>query len=112
MRTRASTPRAARPGRAVNGIPARRLFLRNGHLPRISGAERHLEVGKRSLEEMGMTTSVWKDRPVLITGATGLVGSWLTRRLIEAQADVVCLIRDWIPQSEIVRSGLTEQLKI
>jgi CDP-glucose 4,6-dehydratase len=28
------------------------------------------------------------------------------RRLVEAGADVVCLVRDWVPQSEVVRSGL------
>lgn len=47
----------------------------------------------------------------MVTGATGLVGSWLTRRLREAGADVVCLIRDWVPQSELVRSGFIEQVK-
>jgi CDP-glucose 4,6-dehydratase len=54
----------------------------------------------------------WQDRPVLVTGATGLVGSWLTRRLREAGADVVCLVRDWVPQSELVRSHVLEQVKI
>ena len=49
--------------------------------------------------------SFWRDRPVLITGATGLVGGWLVKRLLEAQADVVCLVRDWNPNAEIVRSG-------
>ena len=56
--------------------------------------------------------SFWRDRPVLVTGATGLVGSWLVRRLLEAQADVVCLVRDWVPQSELVRSGLYNQVKV
>jgi nucleoside-diphosphate-sugar epimerase len=49
---------------------------------------------------------------VFVTGATGLVGSWLTRRLVEAQADVVCLVRDWVPQSELVRANLIERVKI
>lgn len=49
-------------------------------------------------------TSFWTDRPTLVTGATGLVGSWLVRRLVAAGADVVCLVRDWIPQSELLRS--------
>ncbi|MGB9181011.1 MAG: GDP-mannose 4,6-dehydratase [Pyrinomonadaceae bacterium] len=53
----------------------------------------------------------WLDRPTFITGATGLVGSWLVRRLIEAGADVVCLVRDWVPQSEMVRGGFIEQVK-
>ena len=26
----------------------------------------------------------WRDRPVLVTGATGLVGGWLVERLLQA----------------------------
>ncbi|HEY0022651.1 MAG TPA: GDP-mannose 4,6-dehydratase [Longimicrobium sp.] len=47
----------------------------------------------------------WRDRPTFVTGGTGLVGSWLVRRLVEAGAQVVCLVRDWVPQSELVRTG-------
>jgi len=54
----------------------------------------------------------WLDRPTLVTGATGLVGSWLVRRLAEAHADIVCLVRDWVPQSELVRSKDLERLKV
>jgi CDP-glucose 4,6-dehydratase len=54
----------------------------------------------------------WLDRPTLVTGATGLVGSWLVRRLVEAGADVVCLVRDWVPQSELVQSKHLEQVKV
>ena len=53
----------------------------------------------------------WRDRPTLVTGGTGLVGSWLVKRLHEAGADVVCLVRDWVPQSELVSSQLIEQVK-
>lgn len=52
------------------------------------------------------------DRPTLVTGATGLVGGWLVRRLLDAGADVVCLVRDWVPQSELVRGNLLEQTKV
>jgi CDP-glucose 4,6-dehydratase len=54
----------------------------------------------------------WRDRPVFVTGATGLVGAWLVRYLVNAGADVVCLIRDWIPQSEVIRTKLIEQVKV
>jgi len=54
----------------------------------------------------------WTDRPTLVTGATGLVGCWLVRRLLEAGADVVCLVRDWVPRSELYRSGLADHVKI
>jgi len=59
-----------------------------------------------------MNGGFWRDRPVLVTGATGLLGGWLTRRLTEAGADVVCLVRDWVPQSELVRSRLIERVKV
>jgi len=54
----------------------------------------------------------WLDRPTLVTGATGLVGSWLVSRLEEIGADVVCLVRDWVPQSELVHSRLIEKTKV
>ena len=54
----------------------------------------------------------WLDRPTLVTGGTGLVGSWLVRRLLSAGASVVCLVRDWVPQSEMVRKGWIEQVKV
>jgi len=64
------------------------------------------------LENMGLKPSFWLDRPTFVTGGTGLVGNWLVRRLLEAGADVVCLVRDWVPQSELVRSGLIERVKV
>lgn len=53
----------------------------------------------------------WQDRPTLVTGGTGLVGGWVVRRLLRAQADVVSLVRDWVPDSEFERSGLVKQVK-
>jgi CDP-glucose 4,6-dehydratase len=64
------------------------------------------------MQVKSMEASFWRDRPVFVTGATGLLGSWLTRRLTEAGADVVCLVRDWVPQSELVRSGIIERVKV
>jgi len=56
--------------------------------------------------------SFWRDRSVFVTGASGLLGSWLTKRLCEVGADVVCLVRDWVPQSELVRSQSLQQAKV
>lgn len=57
-------------------------------------------------------SAFWRDRPTFVTGATGLVGGWLIKRLVAAGADVVCLVRDWVPQAELVRAGLLEQVKV
>lgn len=56
--------------------------------------------------------SFWLDRPTLVTGATGLVGGWLVRLLLAEGAEIVCLVRDWVPQSELVRAGLLERVKV
>ncbi len=61
---------------------------------------------------MELNRAFWLDRPTFVTGGTGLVGSWLVRRLIDAGADVVCLVRDWVPQSELVRAKLIDQVKV
>jgi CDP-glucose 4,6-dehydratase len=63
------------------------------------------------MESLGMNKEFWLDRQVFVTGATGLVGGWLVRRLIDSGADVVCLVRDWVPQSELARTGLIERVK-
>lgn len=54
----------------------------------------------------------WQDRPTLVTGATGLVGGRLVQRLRGAGADVVCLVRDWVPQCEFVRNRDIEKVKV
>src|SRR5688572_7021575 len=69
-----------------------------------------------ALESMAVETSLdkhfWRDRPTLVTGAAGLLGGWLVRRLLEAEADVVCLVRDWVPQSDLVRARLIDRVKV
>ena len=57
-------------------------------------------------------SAFWQDRPTFVTGGTGLVGSWLVKRLIAEGAHVVCLVRDWVPESELVRSGRINQVTI
>jgi CDP-glucose 4,6-dehydratase len=56
-------------------------------------------------------SAFWKDRPTLITGATGLVGSSVVEVLIESGAEVVCLVRDWVPLSQLSQSNNLRQCK-
>ncbi len=66
---------------------------------------------KGSLATNG-STSFWLDRSTLVTGATGLIGGWLIKKLLARGADVICFVRDWVPQSELVRAGLLEQVTV
>jgi CDP-glucose 4,6-dehydratase len=47
----------------------------------------------------------WARSTALVTGATGMVGSWLVRGLLSRGARVVALVHDADPQSELYRSG-------
>jgi len=59
-----------------------------------------------------MANNFWQDRPVLVTGATGLLGGWLTSRLVDSGANVVCLVRDWVPQCELIRRNQLESVNV
>jgi hypothetical protein len=47
----------------------------------------------------------WSGRRVLVTGATGIIGSHLVAELLALGAYVVALVRDTDPQSELIHSG-------
>jgi CDP-glucose 4,6-dehydratase len=47
----------------------------------------------------------WKDKNILVTGATGLLGSWLVKELVDNKSNVVCLIRDFVPRSNFYLNG-------
>jgi CDP-glucose 4,6-dehydratase len=59
-----------------------------------------------------LTSNVWSNRKVLVTGATGLLGSSLSAELVRRGAQVVCLVRDWVPDSELVASGTLARCRI
>ena len=59
-----------------------------------------------------MDDSSLAQRRVFVTGASGIVGSWLTRRLVDAGAYVVALIRDADPNSELFRSGTAGHVSV
>jgi CDP-glucose 4,6-dehydratase len=52
----------------------------------------------------------WTDRSVLVTGATGFIGSWLTARLVEEGANVVALVAEVDPRSHFVRGGIASKV--
>jgi len=52
-----------------------------------------------------MKNSFWYEKRVLVTGATGLLGSWLVKELNSAGSEVTILVRDFSPQSELIQSG-------
>jgi CDP-glucose 4,6-dehydratase len=54
----------------------------------------------------------WKNKRVFVTGCTGILGSWLTIRLVEEGAEVVGLIRDLVPKSNLNWSGFHNQINI
>ncbi len=64
------------------------------------------------MENLEIASHFWRDRPTLVTGATGFVGGWLVAWLVQQGADVVCLMRDWVPQSELVRARWIEQVRV
>lgn len=55
---------------------------------------------------------IWKDRRVLVTGASGMVGSWLVKELLALNAYVVALVRDADPQTELFRSGDIQRVSV
>jgi CDP-glucose 4,6-dehydratase len=58
------------------------------------------------------SASIWHDRPVYVTGGTGLLGGWLVRELRARGADVVCLVRDWRPKSSLLQTGELEGVTV
>jgi CDP-glucose 4,6-dehydratase len=52
----------------------------------------------------------WKDKPVFVTGCTGLLGSWLCKELIARKANVVGLIRDWVPRSVLINDSYIDNM--
>ena len=54
----------------------------------------------------------WAERSVLVTGATGMVGSALTKALVDRGSRVTALVADHDPQSELIRSGTIDRVTV
>jgi CDP-glucose 4,6-dehydratase len=57
-------------------------------------------------------TNAWDSRRVLVTGATGIVGSHLCEKLVNLGAYVVALVRDDDPMSSFYRDGIFRRCSI
>ena len=64
-----------------------------------------------TLEDMEIK-GFWRDRAVFVTGATGLLGSWITEALADRGAQVTCLVRDWIPRSRLMQSSAWNRVNL
>jgi CDP-glucose 4,6-dehydratase len=63
-------------------------------------------------EMAAMGNGDWNGKRVLVTGATGLVGSWLCAELVSLGAEVMALVRSPDPASELYRSGTASRLAV
>jgi CDP-glucose 4,6-dehydratase len=61
-------------------------------------------------EKLAISAFSWTSRPVFVTGATGLLGSWLVPELVRRGASVVALLRDGAPRSLLVRDGWLDRI--
>jgi len=59
-----------------------------------------------------MVKNFWLDRPVMVTGASGFLGGWMVRYLLEAGADLICPVRDWVPGSQLISEKFTERVNL
>jgi len=59
-----------------------------------------------------MAEDFYSNRRILLTGATGLVGGWLTQSLLARGAEITCLVRDFVPTSRFYTEKLNERVNI
>ena len=52
----------------------------------------------------------WKEKNVLLTGATGLLGGHVAQRLVQEGANVVALIRDEVPSCYLYLEGANKKI--
>lgn len=57
-----------------------------------------------------MSQNFWRKKQVLVTGGEGFVASWLAKELVEAGAQVIALVLDWVPRSTLTLIGMADQV--
>jgi CDP-glucose 4,6-dehydratase len=56
--------------------------------------------------------SVWKGKNVFVTGCAGFLGSWLTEELVNRGANVIGLVRDNVPGSNLRLTGTINKITV
>lgn len=69
-------------------------------------------MGQRQCSLEDLAVSFWRQRNVFVTGATGLLGSWLVEELLRCGANVTCLVRDWVPASRLIVERILERCNV
>jgi len=71
------------------------------------------------MEQAAMKTNItssrgefWRGRTVLVTGASGFIGSWLVQALLDLEAQVVALFRHANPRSDPYRTGIIRRVAV
>lgn len=59
-----------------------------------------------------MAANGWRDCNVLVTGATGLLGSWLVEALLARGAHVVAIVRDEVPRSRLIAERIIDRVDV
>jgi CDP-glucose 4,6-dehydratase len=57
-------------------------------------------------------SAFWSGKTCLVTGATGFLGGFLTRALLDRGAEVVALVRDHVPQAQFHDDEILSRVKI
>jgi len=68
-------------------------------------------MGKRQSAVEGVVM-FWRNKSVFVTGATGLLGSWLCSSLAREGANLTCLVRDWVPRSMLLQENAIKNINI
>jgi len=61
---------------------------------------------------MNARNSFWKQKKVLVTGGTGLLGPWLIKELLALGAHVTVLVRDFIPDSLFFTEAIDTKVSV
>ena len=56
--------------------------------------------------------SFWHNRAVFVTGCSGFLGGWMVGELLNRGANVIGLIRDWVPRSRLFTEGIVEGVTV